>query len=70
MVPFGVIRLRRKASCGDEPKRAMMFMRTARNPRLDFLVGAASLWISWAFFIDAWSHENLPYENFFTWAPE
>ena len=45
-----------------------MFTRTARNPRLDFLVGAASLWISWAFFIDAWSHENLPYENFFTWA--
>ncbi|MDE2480971.1 MAG: hypothetical protein KGN02_02130 [bacterium] len=45
-----------------------MFTRTARNPRLDLLVGAASLWISWAFFIDAWSHENLPYETFFTWA--
>ncbi len=45
-----------------------MFTRTARNPRLDLLIGAASLWISWAFFIDAWSHENLPYENFFTWA--
>lgn len=47
-----------------------MFTRTTRNPQLDLLVGAASLWISWAFFVDAWSHENLRYESFFTWSHE
>lgn len=45
-----------------------MFTRTARNPALDLVVGAASLWIAFAFFIDAWSHENLPVESFFTWS--
>lgn len=45
-----------------------MFTRTTRNPVLDLVVGAASLWISYAFFIDAWSHENLPVESFFTWS--
>lgn len=45
-----------------------MFSRTERNYALDLLVGAASLWISWAFFVDAWSHENEPVETFFTWS--
>ncbi len=45
-----------------------MFTRDTRNPTLDMLVGAASLWIAYAFFIDAWSHENEPVETFFTWS--
>ena len=45
-----------------------MFTRTTRNASLDMLVGVASLWISYAFFIDAWSHENEPVETFFTWS--
>lgn len=45
-----------------------MFTRDERNPKLDVLVGIASLWISFAFFIDAWSHEHEPVESFFTWS--
>lgn len=45
-----------------------MFKRNERSPALDLLVGAASLWIAWAFFVDAWSHENEPVETFFTWS--
>ena len=45
-----------------------MFIRAERNRALDTLVGIASLWISYAFFIDAWSHATEPVETFFTWS--